>query len=331
MSDTPENKQRLLIVDDSKVIRVTARKILQDHFSTVEAVDGNNAWDVLNSEEPFSLIVSDLTMPNLDGFGLLEKIRNSNLPHISNVPVIIITGANDSEPTKQRATDAGATDFIGKPFDAVHLLERAHEHIDTYTTESLPTEATITLEDHATVIQPPDRIDEDSMDEATAVDNGNIIEFSTAQAPDTAIHTPTQTESENFVAASAIAATDLPTEQVTEADETQEKVTIDSMPDLETMVLTDEHAATEEPIPTSPPFSLEDFDQEETIVITAPGDYYVAEEKPETSASDTTSETIASTNDLGTTASTAEEYEVEPDKSRTGFFARLWSLLSRKI
>ena len=75
MSDTTGNKQQLLIVDDSKVIRVTARKILRDHFETVEAVDGENAWEILNSAPPFSVVVTDLTMPNLDGYGLLERIR----------------------------------------------------------------------------------------------------------------------------------------------------------------------------------------------------------------------------------------------------------------
>jgi diguanylate cyclase (GGDEF)-like protein len=151
MSDTPANKQRLLIVDDSKVIRVTARKILQNHFETVEAVDGNNAWEVLSSDEPFSLVVSDLTMPGMDGFELLEKIRSSHLPHVNRIPVIIITGANDSESTKQRATDAGATDFIGKPFDAVHLLARTQAHADAYSTEQTLTQETMTLEDQALI------------------------------------------------------------------------------------------------------------------------------------------------------------------------------------
>ena len=151
MSDAPGNKQRLLIVDDSKVIRVTARKILQQQFETVEPVDGNNAWEVLASDEPFSLVVSDLTMPGMDGFGLLEKIRSSHLPHVSKIPVIIITGANDSESTKQRATEAGATDFIGKPFDAVHLLARTQAHADAYNTEQTLTEETMTLEDQALV------------------------------------------------------------------------------------------------------------------------------------------------------------------------------------
>jgi diguanylate cyclase (GGDEF)-like protein len=151
MSDISGNKHRLLIVDDSKVIRVTARKILQNHFETVEAVDGNNAWDILTSQEPFTLIVSDLTMPNLDGFGLLEKIRGSHLPHLCDIPVIIITGANDSEATMQRATAAGATDFIGKPFDSVHLLARTQAHASSYTATSALTEENIALGDQSLV------------------------------------------------------------------------------------------------------------------------------------------------------------------------------------
>ena len=151
MSDTPGQKQRLLIVDDSKVIRVSARKILQNHFETVEAVDGNNAWEILSGESPFSLVVSDLTMPGMDGFGLLEKIRSSHLPHVRNLPVIIITGANDTDATMQRATAAGATDFIGKPFDAVHLLARTQAHADAYSTEQNLTKETMTLEDQALV------------------------------------------------------------------------------------------------------------------------------------------------------------------------------------
>ena len=147
MSDETGKKQRLLIVDDSRVIRVTARKILQDHFETVEAVDGENAWELLNNAGPFSLVVSDLTMPSLDGFGLLERIRSAHLPQIKNLPVIIITGANDSESVKERATQAGATDFIGKPFDSVHLLARTQAHASAHTTSQALTEENIGLEE----------------------------------------------------------------------------------------------------------------------------------------------------------------------------------------
>ena len=147
MSDETGKKQRLLIVDDSRVIRVTARKILQDHFETVEAVDGENAWELINNAGPFSLVVSDLTMPSLDGFGLLERIRSAHLPQIKNLPVIIITGANDSESVKERATQAGATDFIGKPFDSVHLLARTQAHASAHATSQTLAEENIGLEE----------------------------------------------------------------------------------------------------------------------------------------------------------------------------------------
>jgi diguanylate cyclase (GGDEF)-like protein len=151
MDKTASKQQRLLIVDDSKVVRITARKILGDHFETVEALDGENAWDILTSEAPFSLVISDLSMPNLDGFGLLERIRNTHLPHISNLPVIIITGANDSEVIKERATTAGATDFIGKPFDSVHLLARAQAHASAHSNAQELKEEAIALEETSAI------------------------------------------------------------------------------------------------------------------------------------------------------------------------------------
>ena len=151
MNMTASKQQRLLIVDDSKVVRITARKILGNHFETVEALDGENAWDILTSEAPFSLVISDLNMPNLDGFGLLERIRHTHLPHISNLPVIIITGANDSEAIKERATEAGTTDFIGKPFDSVHLLARAQAHASAHSNAQELKEETIALEETSAI------------------------------------------------------------------------------------------------------------------------------------------------------------------------------------
>lgn len=162
-----EIKQRLLIVDDSKVIRVTARKILRDHFETVEAADGEQAWEILTGDEPVSLVVSDLTMPKLDGFGLLEKIRGSHLPHVRDLPVIIITGANDSEATMERASAAGATDFIGKPFDSVHLLARTQAHASSH-------EAANTLRQENTALEDMSRVDQLTglVNESTYMEHG---------------------------------------------------------------------------------------------------------------------------------------------------------------
>jgi two-component system cell cycle response regulator len=157
-----EKKQRLLIVDDSRVIRVTARKILRDHFVTVEAADGEEAWEVLTGDEPVSLVVSDLTMPNLDGFGLLEKIRNSHLPQVRDVPVIIITGANDTDATMEQARAAGATDFIGKPFDSVHLLARTQAHASSHHAANALRQENTALEDMSTVDQLTGLVNESS-------------------------------------------------------------------------------------------------------------------------------------------------------------------------
>ncbi|MGD8875024.1 MAG: diguanylate cyclase, partial [Gammaproteobacteria bacterium] len=86
----------------------------------------------------------------LDGFGLLERIRNSRHPDIQDIPVIIITGANDSETTKVRASQAGATDFIGKPFDSVHLLARTQAHASARAVTQALQQETFSLEEQAT-------------------------------------------------------------------------------------------------------------------------------------------------------------------------------------
>jgi diguanylate cyclase (GGDEF)-like protein len=155
-------KQRLLIVDDSRVIRVTARKILKDHFETVEAADGEEAWEVLTGDDPVSLVVSDLTMPKLDGFGLLEKIRGSHLPQVRNIPVIIITGANDTDTTMEQARAAGATDFIGKPFDSVHLLARTQAHASSHNAANTLRQENTALEDISMVDQLTGLVNESS-------------------------------------------------------------------------------------------------------------------------------------------------------------------------
>jgi diguanylate cyclase (GGDEF)-like protein len=119
-----------LVVDDSKVIRRAAYKILEKEFDVIEAEDGEDAWQQLQDNKNISVIFSDLGMPNMDGYELLEKIRSSDDPAISNMPVIIITGAEESEGAKEDVFEQGATDFISKPFDSVSLKSRASAHIN---------------------------------------------------------------------------------------------------------------------------------------------------------------------------------------------------------
>ncbi len=125
MTEAAANKLTILVVDDSRLMRVAARKILKNEFDILEASDGDEAWDVLQASPHISLVMSDLSMPNLDGLGLLKRIRESDSTKLQNLPVIIVTGAEDDDGSKNTALAAGASDFITKPFESVHLLARA--------------------------------------------------------------------------------------------------------------------------------------------------------------------------------------------------------------
>jgi diguanylate cyclase (GGDEF)-like protein len=125
MTDAMTDKPIILVVDDSRLMRVAARKILKNHFEVLEADDGEIAWEMLQNETRIGLVMSDLSMPNLDGLGLVKQIRQSAEPRISNIPVIIVTGAEDDDGSRESALSAGASDFITKPFDSVQLLARA--------------------------------------------------------------------------------------------------------------------------------------------------------------------------------------------------------------
>jgi diguanylate cyclase (GGDEF)-like protein len=124
MTESVKDKPTILVVDDSRLMRVAARKILKEDFNILEAEDGEIAWEVLHGSERVDLIMSDLSMPNLDGLGLLKKIRDSR-SQLSDLPVIIVTGAEDDDGSKKTALSAGASDFITKPFESVQLLARA--------------------------------------------------------------------------------------------------------------------------------------------------------------------------------------------------------------
>ncbi len=125
MPESTTDKPLVLVVDDSRLMRVAARKILLTDFEVLEAEDGEIAWEMLLNNAGIRLVMSDLSMPNLDGLGLLEQIRHSAEPRINALPVIIVTGAEDDDGSKETALSAGASDFITKPFDSARLLARA--------------------------------------------------------------------------------------------------------------------------------------------------------------------------------------------------------------
>jgi diguanylate cyclase (GGDEF)-like protein len=117
-----------MVVDDSRVIRNAASKMLGREFDVVTADDGAEAWEMLEYDTSIQVVFTDLTMPRLNGYELLRNIRTAADIGIQNLPVIIVTGVEDDEVARVRALELGATDFITKPFTTIDLVARARAH-----------------------------------------------------------------------------------------------------------------------------------------------------------------------------------------------------------
>lgn len=107
-------KQKILIVDDSEMNRAILTGILDDGYDFLEAENGLQALDVLRAHRDISLVLLDIVMPVLDGFGVLSIMGEQRL--IDQTPVIMISAESDSM-LVERAYQLGATDYISRPFD----------------------------------------------------------------------------------------------------------------------------------------------------------------------------------------------------------------------
>ena len=117
---TARSAGRVLVVDDSAVIRQAISKMLKVDFDVAVANDGEAGWDALRQAADIGVLITDIEMPRLDGYALICRVRASDDPHIRDLPIIVITGADDEE-TKTRAFACGATDFITKPLNLAQL------------------------------------------------------------------------------------------------------------------------------------------------------------------------------------------------------------------
>jgi len=121
-------KPKLLIVDDSATIRATLSRAVGDEFDSHEATNGEEALHLLENDQDIDLVVTDLAMPKLDGYGLIKRMRDHTSSRLINMPVIVVTGANDTE-AREKAFIAGANDFIAKTSDHVEFLARVRAHV----------------------------------------------------------------------------------------------------------------------------------------------------------------------------------------------------------
>ncbi|MFN8514538.1 MAG: response regulator [Thermomicrobiales bacterium] len=118
---SPARRRRVLVVDDSPTTRMLERGILEAAgYDTVVAGDGAEALGLL-SRETVDLVVSDVEMPNLDGFGLTAAIRRDE--RLRHLPVVLVTSLDDPE-HRERGVTVGADAYLGKrTFDQGQLLD----------------------------------------------------------------------------------------------------------------------------------------------------------------------------------------------------------------
>ncbi|MDH5571843.1 MAG: response regulator, partial [Gammaproteobacteria bacterium] len=112
---------RVLIVDDNPYHRVMEKEILSDsRYILTEAMNGNEALEILKTQD-FDVVLLDKRMPGMDGDKLCHCIRNEL--NLSLLPVIMVTGSNSCE-DMSNSMQAGANDFIRKPYDPTELIMR---------------------------------------------------------------------------------------------------------------------------------------------------------------------------------------------------------------
>jgi len=118
-----DNRPRVLIVDDSKVVRTTIGKVIRGSFDVLEEGDGEAGWKAIEADPSIVAVISDLGMPKLDGFGLLERIRSAPQARVRDLPFLVISG-NEDDDTRDKARNAGANDFISKSTRGAEAIAR---------------------------------------------------------------------------------------------------------------------------------------------------------------------------------------------------------------
>ncbi|HEY8915648.1 MAG TPA: ATP-binding protein [Chitinophaga sp.] len=116
---------KVLLADDNADMREYVQRLLAHQFRVITAVNGEEAFSKMLQYKP-DLLLSDVMMPKLDGFGLLQQVRNH--PDTRHTPVIFLS-ARAGEESKVEGLDAGADDYLVKPFSARELLARVEANI----------------------------------------------------------------------------------------------------------------------------------------------------------------------------------------------------------
>ena len=115
-----EARARILVVDDDPDIRELLRRLLSTRHDVVAAENGREAIVAIGKLRP-DLVVTDVTMPDIDGIALVKHLRAAD--ETAGLPILMLTALNTSQ-DKTSGFDVGADDYLGKPFDLAELMAR---------------------------------------------------------------------------------------------------------------------------------------------------------------------------------------------------------------
>jgi len=123
-----EHKRILVVDDESQIARVLRTSLSSHGYDIRVANDGETALEIMKDWSP-DLVITDLAMPNMDGLELCRRVRSK-----TQIPIIVLS-VRGEERTKVKALDAGADDYVTKPFGIEELLARVRAHLRRVQTE----------------------------------------------------------------------------------------------------------------------------------------------------------------------------------------------------
>jgi len=120
-------KPKVLIVDDDPINIELLEGYLSKDYDILKAYDGNEAIIIVEVNPP-DIILLDLIMPGINGYKVCKKLKDDH--KTNHIPIIIVTSLHETE-DRNKAIEAGADDFITKPFDIIELTVRVKSHLRT--------------------------------------------------------------------------------------------------------------------------------------------------------------------------------------------------------
>jgi diguanylate cyclase (GGDEF)-like protein len=143
-------RPRILIADDSRIVRASLTQHIREKFDIREVTDGEAAWQAILLDASIRIVLTDLAMPKVDGFELLTRVRSSKIQRIRELPMIVISG-EDETAERDRAAQLGATDFVQKGSGAAELVSRLEVLVKLSTTREALVESQASLESARTI------------------------------------------------------------------------------------------------------------------------------------------------------------------------------------